>query len=70
MAAWTQADVDKLKAAIADGAAVQTITFADQTFTFRSLDEMLKLLAIMVQEVNAAAGTPKSHRLAATSKGV
>lgn len=68
--AWTQADIDKLKAAIADGAAVQSIAFAEQTITFRSLDEMLKLLAVMVQEVNAAAGSSKAHRIAATSKGV
>lgn len=70
MANWTQADVDKLKTAIANGAVVRSMTFADQTFEFRSLDEMLKLLALMVQEVNAAAGTASSSRLAATSKGV
>lgn len=65
--AWTQADVDKLKAAIASGAAVQSIAFADQTFTFRSLDEMLKLLSVMQAEVN---GGSKAYRLASTSKGV
>jgi len=70
VAAWTQADIDKLKKAIADGGALQSIQFADQTFTFRSLDEMLKLLALMEGEAATAAGTSKSYRLAATSKGV
>ena len=70
MALWTEADRDKLKAAIADGAVVQSLAFANQTITFRSLDEMLKLLALMEQEINAAAGTATSYRLAATSKGV
>jgi hypothetical protein len=67
---WTAADVDALKAAIAGGAVVESMTFADQSFTFRSMDDMLKLLAVMLQEVNAAAGTPSNYRLAATSKGV
>lgn len=70
MADWTQADIDKLKAAIAGGAVLQSMTFADQTFTFRSMDDMLKLLALMTAEVNANAGTPKTTRLAATRKGV
>lgn len=67
--AWTQADIDKLKTAIAGGAVLQSMTFGDQTFTFRSIEEMLQVLALMQQEVNAAGGTPKGYRLAATSKG-
>lgn len=66
--AWTQADLDKLDAALANGSAVQTIAFADQSFTFRSIDEMLKLRAVMAQALNAAAGG-SAYRLAATSKG-
>jgi hypothetical protein len=68
--AWTQADLDKLDAALASGSALQTITFADQSFTFRSIDEMLKLRGIMQQALNAAAGTATTHRVAAFSKGV
>lgn len=63
--AWTQADVDKLKAAIASGAAVQSIQFANQTFTFRSLDEQLKLLSVMQAEV----GSGSRNRRAAFAKG-
>jgi hypothetical protein len=68
--AWTQADIDKLKAAIAGGSVVQSMTFADQSFEFRSLKDMLALLGVMQAEVNVVAGTSTSYRLAATSKGV
>ena len=69
--AWTQADLDKLDAAIAAGGSMQSMTFAGgDSFTFRSLDEMLKLRALMQQALSAAAGTSASHRLAAFSKGV
>jgi hypothetical protein len=67
---WTQADLDKLDAALAAGGALQSMTFGDQSFTFRTIDEMLKLRAVMQQALNAAAGTPSGYRLAATSKGV
>jgi hypothetical protein len=67
--AWTQTDIDKLKTAIAGGAVVQSMTFGDQTFTFRSIAEMLQVLALMQQEVNAGTGSPQTYRLAATSKG-
>lgn len=67
--AYTQADVDALKAAIAGGAVLQSMTFGDQTFTFRTIEEMLQVLALMQQDVTVAASTGRS-RLAATSKGV
>lgn len=70
MALWTEADRDQLKAAIAGGAVLQSLTFADQTYTFRSLEDMLKLLAVMEADLNAASGATKAYRLAATSKGV
>lgn len=66
MALYTQADIDALKAAIAGGAVLQSMTFGETTFTFRTLAEMLALLAYMQREVNGLSGT----RLAATSKGV
>lgn len=68
--AWTQADIDKLKAAIAGGSVIQSMTFADQTFEFRSIEDMLKVLALMQAEVSASSGSPSNYRLAATSKGV
>lgn len=63
---FTQVDLDKLNAAISAGSALQSMTFGEQTFTFRSLDEMLRLRAVMQREINAS-GT---RRLATTSKGV
>jgi len=65
---WTQSDVDKLKAAIASGQGAKTISFADQSVTFHSVDEMLKLLAVMQQDVTTSAGGTTT-RLAATRKG-
>lgn len=64
--AWTQADLDKVDAALAAGGAVQRIRFADTEMEFRSIDDMLKLRALMAQELNQAT----RYRLAATSKGV
>jgi hypothetical protein len=64
--AWTQTDIDALKAAIAQGAVLQSMTFADQTYTFRSLREMRDLLAAMQAEVN---GRSSGHRYAVTNKG-
>jgi hypothetical protein len=67
---FTQADVDKLKAIIAGGAGLQSMTTAaGETYQFRSADDWLKLLATMQKEVNAQAGG-SSTRFAATSKGV
>lgn len=64
--AWTQADVDKLDAAIASGGVLSSLTIDGQTFTFRSLDDMLKLRAVMQQ----ALGNAKNYRVARTSKGL
>lgn len=65
--AWTQADLDALDAAIAAGGAVEAMTFGDQSITFRSLADMLRLRAVMAQALNAS---NRGSRLAATSKGV
>lgn len=65
---WTQSDVDTLKTAIASGKGARSIAFGDQVVTFHSIDDMLKLLAVMQADVSAAAGTSRT-RLATTSKG-
>lgn len=67
--AWTSADVTALERAIAAGQGARSITFADQTITFNTIDEMLKLRAVMLQELNANSGGSRT-RYAATSKGV
>lgn len=67
--AYTQADLDALDADIAKVRLIDSTTFADQSTKFRSLDDLLKLRAVMAQSIAAAAGTSRT-RLAATSKGV
>lgn len=67
--AWTQTDIDALKAAIAAGRGARTIAFGDQSVTFHSVQEMQDLLRMMQQDVSTTAGTPRT-RFAATSKGV
>jgi len=68
--AWTQADIDALDAAIAGWGAIKSFSFGDQTFERDELDQVLKLRAVIQAALNAAAGTSKAYRLAATSKGV
>jgi hypothetical protein len=68
--AWTQSDVDNLKQAIADGRGARSITFENQTVTFGSVDEMLKLLSVMQAAVSSTAGTSQRTRFASFSKGV
>ena len=68
--AWSQSDVDALKAAIADGRGVRSMTFGDQSITFNSIDDMLKLLAVMTADVAATGGAVSRTRFAATSKGL
>lgn len=67
--AWTQADIDTLKTAIVSRKGARSIAFADQVVTFDGVDDMLKLLAVMEQEVTSAAGQSRRTRFAATRKG-
>jgi len=67
---FTQTDADNLRRAIADGRGARSMTFDNQTVVFNSLDEMIKLLAIMEAEAGNAAGTRRSYRVAVTRKGV
>ena len=66
--AWTQDDLDKLDAAIAGGAVLKEIQFADQSFVFRDIDEMLKVRVLIAQSLSTATGG-SGYRLATTSKG-
>lgn len=66
MAAFTQADIDALRARIKTFAGVSSSRHGDVSTEF-DLEGALKLLASMEQQVNGAASR---SRLAATSKGV
>lgn len=50
MALWTQAQVDALKIAIASGA--RSVTHDGKTVTYNSIDDMLKALRLMQQDVS------------------
>lgn len=65
---WTQADIDTLKAAILDRKGARQITFADQSVTFDSIDDMLKLLSVMQAEVSSTTLGSRT-RYGAFSKG-
>jgi len=59
--AFTQADIDKLKAAIATGAL--RVRYADRDVMYRSLAEMRQTLAMMEEEVAAAAGRTRTRQV-------
>jgi hypothetical protein len=63
--AYTQADLDALDADIAKVRLVKATTFENQSTTFRDLDELLKLRAVMAAAVNG-----NRTRFVSTSKGV
>lgn len=66
---WTQADVDRMKAA---ASGVLSVTYdgpPSRTVTYQNLDSMRALLAEMVAEVETAAGRRSNYKLAATRKG-
>lgn len=52
--AWTQTDIDALKAAIASGQLI--VRSADRMINYRSLAEMRQTLALMEAEVAGSSG--------------
>lgn len=64
---WTQADIDALDKAIADGRGARQISFNDQTLQLNSIEEMLQLRAVMKREVDPSSSP--AYRLAVTRKG-
>lgn len=61
MAGFTQADVDRLQAAIAGG--VQQVTYADgRTIRYQSMDHMLAALKVMRGDVADAAASAGGGR--------
>lgn len=67
--AYTQADLDAFDAEIATIRTAAATSSGDQSTTFRKLDEMLALRALMAASITTAAGQTRT-RYAATSKGV
>lgn len=68
--AFTQADLDKLDAAIAAAGGVQGVTFSDgQTMNLHGVTELRELRAMMLSDIDASASPPRNIRYAVTSKG-
>jgi hypothetical protein len=66
--AEVRAAIRTIEQSIANGAVLKRMEFADQEYEFRSMDEMLKVLAwLKGLEVQLSGKT--TSRLAATSKG-
>lgn len=66
--AWTQAQLDALNKAIANGST--KVKYADREVTYRSLSEMLKLRTLMTDELNPASTTRSYFKKFAYSKGI
>ncbi|VVO20035.1 hypothetical protein PS712_04158 [Pseudomonas fluorescens] len=65
--AFTQEQYEALKAAVAEGAL--SVRYADKSVTYRSLDEMLRLLKLMATELGLNANNDGGRRYASFSKG-
>lgn len=59
--AWTQDDLDKLNAAIAQG--VNSVAYRDRTVTYRSQKEMLELRSMMRSEIATANNATADERV-------
>lgn len=64
--AWTQSDLDALETALKAGARV--VQFRDRRVEYHSLEEMLKLRAVMKDEVLGDSATTPSVSYAKYSK--
>lgn len=59
--AWTTAERDELKSAIAKGA--RRVKFADREVEYRSLEEMRQTLAMIEAELGAADGVKRVKQI-------
>ncbi len=66
--AFTQEQLNTLNAAIAEGALI--VWYGDKRIEYRSLDQMIKIRNMMIEEINAAANKTKPSRyFISSSKG-
>lgn len=64
--AWTQTDVDALKAAMARGE--KSVTYGDKTVVYHSLQEQMALLKVMEADVALSTGTGSRSSRASFSR--
>ncbi|PWU29555.1 MULTISPECIES: phage head-tail joining protein [Pseudomonas] len=65
--AYTLEQYEALKAAIAEGAL--SVRFADRSVTYRSVDEMIRILRHMESDLGLNANSNGTRRFASFSKG-
>ncbi|KSW22772.1 MULTISPECIES: hypothetical protein [unclassified Pseudomonas] len=65
--AYTLEQYEALKAAIAEGAL--SVRFADRSVTYRSVDEMIRILRLMESDLGLNANSNGTRRFASFSKG-
>lgn len=58
--AWTQSDIDALKAAIATG--LRTVTYSDRTVTYQTTEDMLRVLSAMESAATQADASASGSR--------
>lgn len=66
--AWTQADLDALNKSIASG--TTSVRYADRTVQYRSLEEMMKIRALMRDELGLPGAMNGEIRKLNYSKGI
>lgn len=66
--AWTQADLDALNKAVASGAL--SVRYVDRTVQYRSLEEVLAIRRMMLDELGLPNVTGSSVRKLNYSKGI
>lgn len=65
--AWTQTDLDAIKAAIAKG--VKRVTYENKTVEYRSIDELKAARDEIQKELDQAAGKRRRQFRASSCKG-
>lgn len=65
--AYTLEQYEALKAAIAEGAL--SVRFADRSVTYRSVNEMIRILRLMESDLGLNANSNGGRRFASFSKG-
>lgn len=65
--AFTLEQYESLKSAVAEGAL--SVRYADKSVTYRSLDEMLRLLKLMATELGLNTNNDGGRRYVSFSKG-
>jgi hypothetical protein len=66
--AWTTADRDAIKSAIAKGE--QSVSFADRTVVYRSISDMIQALGMIDAEIASTASPSRPKQFTAySSKG-